>query len=99
MLSLDKRRNQTLRLQTAQVNACGGWTDAGHHSQFGAGSRMAVQQTKEHAGARGFADGRCDSGYGGIGRAVDMHALMIDEVFLRDKWHTARYGSGRPWVG
>jgi hypothetical protein len=55
MLSLDQNSNQIRRLQPAQVCACSGWANFGHHGKLGAGSRTAVHQAVEDARSRRLA--------------------------------------------
>ena len=52
---------------------------------------MTVYQGEEHASARGLPD--CGRNSGDM--VIDIHTLMVDEVFLSGNWHTAKYASGK----
>ena len=55
---------------------------------------MTVYQGEEHASSRGLTDCGRNSGDGSVDMLVDIHTLMINEVFLWGNWHTAKYASG-----
>jgi hypothetical protein len=48
---------------------------------------MAVHQAEEYANSRGFADGSRDSGDRSVGVVLDIHTLIIDEVFMLCNWY------------
>lgn len=85
VLTLMDDTDKVCGFQALQVHAGGGGTDAGHYSKFGAGARVAVHQTVEHAGARRFTNSCGDRRNGSIGVQVYIHTLMIDEAFLQGK--------------
>src|ERR1039457_4468722 len=66
-----------------------------HHSEFGAGSCVAIQQAIKHASSGRLADGRRNPGDGYVNVFFAIHTLIVDEVFLSPSWHTAEYASGR----
>jgi hypothetical protein len=87
MFPLNMHFDQTLRLQAIQVCARGGRADLRQHGKLSAGSCIAVHQAVQHARSRRFPDGRGDSGDGGIGVALYIHTLMVNEVFLFHNRH------------
>src|SRR5258708_37518880 len=48
---------------------------------------MTVRQGEEHASSGGLADRGRNSG----DMVIDIHTLMVDEVFLSGNWHTTEY--------
>jgi hypothetical protein len=48
---------------------------------------MAVHQAEEYAHSRGLADGSRNSGDGSVSVVLDIHTLIIDEVFMSDNWY------------
>src|ERR1022692_266630 len=54
---------------------------------------MTVQQAVEHVSAGRLADSRGNAGDGGVGVVVDIHTLIVVELSMSNKWHTAEDGS------
>jgi hypothetical protein len=96
MLALDEYFNQVFLGEAGQMGAGGGGADAGDNGEFGTGTGMAVHERVEDTGAGGLADRGGQAGDGD----VDIHGSMVDEVWMWNKRHTARYDSARgDWSG
>src|SRR5271157_5611518 len=78
------------------MHARGRWADAGHNGELRAGTRVAIHQAIEHASPCGFADGRGDSGNGGVRVIRDIHTLILNESFLQCNWQTVQDAAKRP---
>ncbi len=57
---------------------------------------MAVHQAVEHASSGRLADGRRNSGDCGVSVVLDIHTLIVDEVFMSFKWHAPENAANRP---
>jgi hypothetical protein len=57
---------------------------------LGAGSRVTVQETVEHASTRRLADGRSNSGDRSVVVFLNIHTLMIGEALFFGKLYIAR---------
>jgi len=95
MLPLGKDIYQTLCLQPLQVDTGGRRGNVSDHRKLGAGSCTSVQQAVEHAGACGLADGCRNAGDRSVNLSINIHSLMINEVFMLDNWHIAEYSFAR----
>jgi hypothetical protein len=95
MLALNVQLDQAFGLQLVQVSAGGRGAHFRDHGQLRAGASMTVQQTAEHAGPGGFADGRCQARNCDVVAVVDLcvphslsshffgvHNVMTDEVLM-----------------
>jgi hypothetical protein len=49
---------------------------------------MAVHQAVEYASPCRLADGRRNSGDCSVNMVLDIHSLMVDELFMSGNWHT-----------
>ena len=81
--------DQARRSQAAQVGARCGGTHFGHYRKLGTGSRTAICQAIEHAGARWLTNGYRNSADCRVGCMLYIHTLIINEVFLSGNWHSA----------
>jgi hypothetical protein len=98
MLALRDELDETPGLEPLQVDASCGRCDVGNHRQFGAGARVTVQERIEHPGPRGFTD---RGSYGGnrLVRVENIHSLILNEVLMRDNWHSGVYAVARELSG
>jgi hypothetical protein len=50
---------------------------------------VAVLQAVQHSGSGWVADGRGNPGDSGMTMKLNIHILMVNEVFMQGNWHTA----------
>ena len=97
MPALHEDADQIFRFETGEVNAGGRGGDIRDNGELGSGTGVAVHEGVEHAGAGRLTDGGGDGGDGGVGIADCIHALTVNEVWMRGKDHAAGYGSGQDY--
>jgi hypothetical protein len=83
MLALGKHPNEPSAFEMPEMHAGCGRRDFCDEGELCTGSGVPVEQAVEHAGTGGFADGSSDSRYGIFRGEFSIHALMVDESFVR----------------
>ena len=94
MLALGVDLNQMLGLEPVQVYARGRRANAGDHSKLGAGSRMIIHEGIEHARSSRLADCCSEPGDSNILVIINIHTLIIDEVWLSGKRYSREEVAG-----
>src|SRR5580704_18271376 len=91
MFPLSQHFHQALLLQPLEVHARGRRRHLRDHGKLRTSARAPIDQAVKHSRAARLTDGRGNSGDPSVRIRFDIHTLMLNEVSMTGKHHTARH--------